>query len=203
MSQWLSIGALLIASLTVFGCNGEDNATPDTTTPDTPPATSPEPAVIELELYPKKAPKTVERIVGFIEDGFYDKQRFHRVESWVVQWGSPASGNTNLTDPSVGSGGSGMQILPFETNDIKMEPGTLAMASTGAKVGGDSQLFILTSALGQDQAQFLQGSYAAFGKVTSNMEAVDRVQVGDYVEMKVVEKTADAVRVQLIVTPIQ
>ena len=199
MSQWLTIGALVIASLTIFGCSGEENVPANTTAPETPAA--PEPAVIELELYPKKAPKTVERIVGFIEDGFYDKQRFHRVESWVVQWGSPASRNTNLNDPSVGSGGSGMQILPFETNDIKMEPGTLAMASTGAKVGGDSQMFILTSALGADQAQFLQGSYAAFGKVTSNMEAVDRVQVGDYLEMKIVEKTPDLVKITLTVTP--
>ena len=201
MSQWLTIGALVIASLTIFGCNGEENVPANTTAPETP--APPEPAVIGLELYPKKAPKTVERIVGFIEDGYYDKQRIHRVESWVVQWGSPASRNSSLNDPSVGSGGSGMQILPFETNDIKMEPGTLAMASTGAKVGGDSQVFILTSALGADQAQFLQGSYAAFGKVTSNMEAVDRIKVGDYVAMKVVEKTADLVKVELTVTPFQ
>ena len=133
MSHWLSIGALAIAFLSIFGCNGEESVPANTTAPETPAA--PEPAVIELELYPKKAPKTVERIVGFIEDGYYDKQRFHRVESWVVQWGSPSSRNTNLDDPSVGSGGSGMQILPFETNDIVMEAGTLAMASTGAKVG--------------------------------------------------------------------
>lgn len=199
MSHWLSIGALAIAFLSIFGCNGEESVPANTTAPETPAA--PEPAVIELELYPKKAPKTVERIVGFIEDGYYDKQRFHRVESWVVQWGSPSSRNTNLDDPSVGSGGSGMQILPFETNDIVMEAGTLAMASTGAKVGGDSQVFILTSALGADQAQFLQGSYAAFGKVTSNMEAVDRIQKGDYLEMKVVEKTPDLVKVTLTVTP--
>ena len=202
MSHWLRMSVLLIVSLTIFGCNGEDNTATNTTAPATT-APASEPAVIGLELYPQKASKTVERIVKFIEDGFYDKQRFHRVESWVVQWGSPLSRNTNLNDPSVGSGGSGMQILPFETNDIVMQPGTLAMASTGAKVGGDSQLFILTSALGQDQAQFLQGSYAAFGKVTSNMEAVDRIQVGDYVSMKVVDKTPELVTVELTITPYQ
>jgi cyclophilin family peptidyl-prolyl cis-trans isomerase len=82
-----------------------------------------------------------------------------------------------------------------------MEPGTHAMASTGAKVGGDSQLFILTSALEQPQAEFLQGSYAAFGKVTKNMEGVDKLQVGDTIEMKVLEKTSDVVKVELKVTP--
>ena len=157
--------------------------------------------MIELELYPKKAPKTVERIVAFIEEGFYDNQRVHRVEPWVVQWGSPASKNTDLRDPSVGAGGSGKALLPFETNDIKMQPGTLAMASTGAKVGGDCQMFILTSKLEQPQAEFLQGSYAAFGKVTKGMEAVDAVQVGDSVKMKVTEKTPDVVKVELSVTP--
>jgi cyclophilin family peptidyl-prolyl cis-trans isomerase len=94
-----------------------------------------------------------------------------------------------------------MPILPFEPNDLKMEPGTLAMASTGAKVGGDSQLYILTSALEQGQAEFMQRNYAVFGKVTSGMEPVDRVQVGDYVSMKATEKTPDLVKVELTVTP--
>lgn len=198
MSHWLSISALLIALFSVFGCNGETEVANNSTAP---PPEKPEPAVIELELYPKKAPKTVERIVAFIEGGFYEGQRFHRVESWVVQWGSPPSRNTNLQDNSVGAGGSGKTLLPFETNDIRMEPGTLAMASTGAKVGGDCQMFILTSALPADQAQFLQGGYAALGKVTKNMEAVDGVKVGDFLKMKVLEKTADVVKVELTVTP--
>jgi cyclophilin family peptidyl-prolyl cis-trans isomerase len=101
----------------------------------------------------------------------------------------------------VGSGGSGKGNLPFEDNDIKMETGTLAMASTGEKVGGDSQMFILTSKLESAQAEFLQGSYAAFGKVTKNVEAVDKIQVGDTLQMKVTEKTADVVKVELTVIP--
>jgi cyclophilin family peptidyl-prolyl cis-trans isomerase len=199
MSQWVKFFALAVSIVAIVGCGDQGTTSTNTTEPVA--QTSAEPAVIQIELYPKKAPKTVERIVGFIEEGYYENQRVHRVESWVVQWGSPASKNTDLRDPSVGAGGSGMPILPFEPNDIKMEPGTLAMASTGAKVGGDSQLFILTSALEQGQAEFLQGSYAAFGKVTDNMEAVDRVKVGDSVSMKVVEKTPDVVKVELTVTP--
>jgi peptidyl-prolyl cis-trans isomerase B (cyclophilin B) len=194
----LRVAALFVASLAILGCSSETNSTANTTEPTT---DNKEPVVIELELYPKKAPKTVERIVAFIEEGFYTDQRIHRVESWVVQWGSPASKTTDLRNPSVGAGSSGKGLLPFETNDIKMEPGILAMASTGSKVGGDCQMFILTSALEKPQAEFLQGNYAAFGKVTKNMEAVDKIQVGDTLSMKVVEKTADAVKVELTVVP--
>ncbi|MEO7453625.1 MAG: peptidylprolyl isomerase [Fimbriimonadales bacterium] len=199
MSYWVKFCVAAAALFVMIGCGEQGTTESNKTVPIT--KAPVEPVVIQLELYPKKAPKTVERIVKFIEDGYYEKQRFHRVESWVIQWGSPASKSANLQDPSVGSGGSGMPILPFEPNDLKMEPGTLAMASTGAKVGGDSQLYILTSALEQGQAQFMQGNYAVFGKVSSGMEAVDSVKVGDYVSMKVTEKTPDVVKVELTVTP--
>jgi cyclophilin family peptidyl-prolyl cis-trans isomerase len=198
MMQVMRHLALFAALAAIVGCTAETNEPGTTNTPD---VNKGEPVVIELELYPKKAPKTVERIVGFIEEGFYNDQRFHRVESWVVQWGSPLSKTSDLRDPSVGSGGSGKGNLPFEDNDIKMETGTLAMASTGEKVGGDSQMFILTSKLESAQAEFLQGSYAAFGKVTKNVEAVDKIQVGDTLQMKVTEKTADVVKVELTVIP--
>lgn len=196
MWKWLLPVAALAVITALAGCGGgEEAAKPDVV------KEKPEPMVIELEMYPKKAPKTVERIVALIEEGFYDKQRFHRVETWVIQWGSPASRDTDLRDQTVGAGGSGKPNLPYETNDIKMEPGTLAMASTGEKVGGDCQMFILTSRVEAQQAEFLQGNYAAFGKVTSGQEMVDKVQIGDFIEMSVTEKTDDVVKVKLTVTP--
>ncbi len=75
------------------------------------------------------------------------------------------------------------------------------MASTNAKVGGDSQMFIVTNSAPPGQSESWQGSYAAFGKVTKNMEAVDKIQVGDTLKMKVLEKTPDIVRVELTVIP--
>lgn len=200
MIEWLRPVALLSALVCILGCteSAENNTTTNTTTPV---AEKGEPIVIELELYPKKAPKTVERIVGFIEKDFYKDQRFHRVISGATQWGSPLSKTANLSDQSVGAGGSGQPNLPFETNDIKMEPGTLAMASTGAKVGGDSQMFIVNSAAPPGLGDQWQGNYAAFGKVTKNMEAVDKIQVGDTLQMKVTEKTPDVVKVELTVIP--
>lgn len=157
--------------------------------------------MIELELYPKKAPKTVERITSLIESGFYDDMRFHRVIPGAVQWGSPLSRTMDLRDDRVGGGGSGKPNLPYEDTDVKMEPGALAMASTGAKVGGDSQMFIVTSSGPPGQAEAWQGSYAAFGKVTKNMESAEKILVGDTLKMKVTEKTPDVVKVELTVIP--
>jgi cyclophilin family peptidyl-prolyl cis-trans isomerase len=200
MSKWIYAAAFVVA-FAVVGCADQTKEDVSSSPSTEHTVEKGEPTVIELELYPKKAPKTVERIVDFIESGFYNGQRFHRVESWVVQWGSPLSKTADLRDQSVGAGGSGKPNLPFETNDIKMQPGTLAMASTGAKVGGDSQMFILTSAVDSGQSEFLQGSYTAFGKVTKNMEAVDRIQIGDSLEMKILDKSPESIKVELKVTP--
>ncbi len=134
-----------------------------------------------MELYPDKAPETVKQILGFIDSGFYDGLHIHRVEDWVVQWGDPLSKDMKANEGKVGSGGSG-KLLPFESNDIPMAKGTLAMASTGTKVGGDCQMFVLTN-VPPEQAAFLQGNYCAFGKVIEGQEIIDKAAVGDEIKM--------------------
>ncbi len=130
---------------------------------------------ILFEFYPDKAPKTVEQIVGLAKEGFYDGQVIHRVENWVVQWGDPKTKDTEKRQ-DWGTGGSG-KPLPFETNDIEMTRGVLAMASTGERKGGDSQMFIL-----KKDADWLQGKYCAFGRVVEGIEIVDAIQQGDKIE---------------------
>ena len=120
----------------------------------------------------KGSPKTVKRIVELVKKKFYDGQRFHRVESWVVQWGDPAS-KKSANEPGVGSGGSG-QALPWEESTTSFVRGVVGVASTGAKVGGDSQLFVLTH-----DATHLNGNYAVLGKVTKGMDVVDKIARGD------------------------
>ena len=136
---------------------------------------------IVMELYPAKAPKTVAQILRLINSGFYNGQRIHRVEDWVIQWGDPQSKKPNWKQLRVGTQGSGKN-LPFESNDIKMGPGVVAMASTGAMVGGDSQIFILTNA-SKPNAPSLQGNYAAFGKVVSGMNVIPKIRQGDLIRM--------------------
>lgn len=122
---------------------------------------------------PKVAPKTVKAIIALVKSGYYNGQMFHRVEDWVIQWGDPQSKTLQLGDPRLGSGGTG-HPLPFEGSSVKFERGVVGVASTGSRVGGDSQLFVLTK-----DARYLDRDYAVLGKVTSGMNVVDHIQLGE------------------------
>lgn len=120
----------------------------------------------------KGSPKTVARVLELVKEKFYDGQRFHRVEPWVVQWGAPQS-KKGIDSPGVGNGGSG-KSMAFESSKAKFDRGVVGVASTGARLGGDSQLFILTK-----PAMHLNGDYAVVGKVISGMDVVDKIKLGD------------------------
>lgn len=128
------------------------------------------------------SPKTVAHILGLVRRGFYDQQRVHRVESWVTQWGAPASRTKDLKLDEVTGGGSGKDI-PFEESKWDFRRGVVGVASTGLQVGGDSQLFIL-----KQDALRLYRSYAVVGKVTSGMDTVGRILKGDRIRsMRIVK----------------
>ncbi|HSL49633.1 MAG TPA: peptidylprolyl isomerase [Candidatus Deferrimicrobiaceae bacterium] len=128
---------------------------------------------IVLEFFPEDAPKTVENFVTLAKKGFYDGVTFHRVEpNFVVQGGDP-KGN--------GTGGPGYTIKD-EFNKQKHVRGVLAMARTQAPNSAGSQFYITLA-----PAHFLDGQYTVFGRVTSGMEVVDKIKVGD--KMKSVKIT--------------
>jgi len=127
----------------------------------------------EITTDPKSSPKTVAHIRALAQKKFYDRQRIHRVEGWVTQWGAPASKTKDLTTSEVLGGGSGKQI-PFEKADVDFTRGVVGIASAGLQVGGDSQIFIIK----QDTLR-LYSSYAVLGKVTKGMEVVDAIKKGD------------------------
>ena len=131
---------------------------------------------IAIEFFPDDAPKTVENFVTLAKKGFYDGTTFHRVEpGFVVQGGDP-KGN--------GTGGPGYTIKD-EFNKQKHVRGVVAMARTQAPNSAGSQFYITLA-----PAHFLDGQYTVFGKVTSGMEVVDKVKVGDKMKsVKIVEVT--------------
>lgn len=138
----------------------------------------------QITTDPKSSPRTVEHILSLVRNRFYDRQRVHRVEYWVTQWGAPASKDKSLDSEEVLGGGSGKQ-LPFEMCDADFVRGVVGVASTGLQVGGDSQLFIIK----QDRL-YLWRSYAVVGKVTRGMDVVDRIQRGDRItRMRVVSRS--------------
>jgi len=127
-------------------------------------------SVMAFELYPDIAPKSVENFVKLAESGFYDGLTFHRiVPGFVIQGGVPL-GN--------GTGGPGWTI-PGEfaangfRNDLKHERGVLSWARTQAPNSAGSQFFIMV-----DAAPYLDGQYAAFGRLTEGLDVVDQIVAG-------------------------
>ena len=123
--------------------------------------------VMKAELYPEIAPNTVNNFISLINKGFYDGKIFHRVISgFMIQGGCP-NGN--------GMGGPGYCIKgEFSQNrfknDLKHTPGVLSMARAMAPNSGGSQFFIM-----HKDSPHLDGSYAAFGKVTEGLDIVDKI----------------------------
>ncbi len=122
---------------------------------------------IEIELYPDIAPISCENFEKLVKDGFYDGLTFHRVISgFMIQGGCPL-GN--------GTGGPGWHIkgeflANGVVNNLKHTRGVLSMARAQDPNSAGSQFFIMHA-----DASYLDGQYAAFGKVVSGMEAVDEI----------------------------
>jgi peptidyl-prolyl cis-trans isomerase B (cyclophilin B) len=132
---------------------------------------------ITLEFFPADAPRHVENFVKLVKSGFYDGQRFHRVEpGFVVQIGDPQSKTLPMNDPRMGTGGPGYTIKA-EFNGRKFERGVLGMARRSEPDSAGSQIYIMLGA-----APHLNGQYTAFGRVVSGMELVDAIKVGDRVK---------------------
>lgn len=124
--------------------------------------------VIELQLDAAAAPITVANFEKLAKQGFYNGLTFHRIiPGFMVQGGDPQG---------TGMGGPGYSIRgEFErngvANPIKHTPGVLSMARSMRPNSAGSQFFIMTSV-----SPHLDGSYAAFGRVTKGLEHADRIQ---------------------------
>lgn len=122
--------------------------------------------LIELELYPEHAPKTVNNFIFLVKEGYYDGVSFHRVISnFVIQGGDPTG---------TGSGGPGYRFEDETAgNPLKHVRGAISMANAGPNTNG-SQFFIAHS-----PQPHLDGRHTVFGKVVSGLDVVDAIRQGD------------------------
>ncbi len=117
---------------------------------------------MDVELYAKEVPQTVNNFVFLAREGFYDNVKFHRIiKNFMVQTGDPTG---------TGRGGPGYRFVD-EPVTRSYDKGIVAMANAGPNTNG-SQFFIVH---GEDVNQRLPKNYTIFGKVTDGLDVLDKI----------------------------
>ena len=130
-----------------------------------------------IELYPDKAPNTVENFLGYVRDGHYNGTVFHRViNNFMIQGGGyDARYMEKPTRPSIKHEGAEVKAKGGPSNTV----GTIAMARTNNPHSASSQFFINVKDndfLNHSSPTAQGWGYVAFGKVISGMEVVNKIK---------------------------
>ncbi len=122
---------------------------------------------IELELYGDVAPETVSNFKSLVEQGFYNGLTFHRIiKGFMIQGGDPLGTGMGGSDKKI----KGEFMANGFNNPLKHTRGVISMARSAMPNSASSQFFIMHA-----DTPHLDGSYAAFGKVTKGIEIVDEI----------------------------
>jgi peptidyl-prolyl cis-trans isomerase A (cyclophilin A) len=124
---------------------------------------------IELELYADKAPLTVQNVLRYVDEGFYDGTIFHRViNSFMIQGGG--------FDKNMQQKRTHAPVKNEAKNGLKNKRGTIAMARTSAPHSATAQFFINhVDNTNLDYPSRDGWGYCVFGKVTKGMSTVDKI----------------------------
>lgn len=177
MKKWMIL-ILCLALALLPACGKTTDTTPNTNTADTAAGENPvatleieDYGTIVLELYPDVAPITVANFIKLANSGFYDGLTFHRIiENFMIQGGDPKGD---------GTGGPGYAIKgEFSQNGVKNDishvRGVISMARSSMPDSAGSQFFIV-----HQDSTYLDGQYAAFGRVTEGLDVLDKVATVD------------------------
>ena len=124
-------------------------------------------AKIKVELDGDTAPITVANFVKLVNEKFYDGLTFHRIMSgFMIQGGDPLGNGTGGSDETIKGEFSSNGV----ENNISHKRGVISMARSSEPDSASSQFFIM-----HQDADYLDGQYAAFGKVTKGMSVVDKI----------------------------
>lgn len=142
---------------------------------------------VVISLATREAPKTTAQIIKLAQSGFYNGQKFFRVvktpRPFLAQFGDPQTKEKDVSDASIGTGGSGTTV-PFENTGLKNVEGAVGLSlKENDKATGDSQFYINLAANG-----FLDGGYSVFGQVVKGMDIVKNLNVGDKVSTATIKR---------------
>ena len=128
-----------------------------------------EAGIIELEMFPESAPESVRNFLNLTATGLFDGTSFNRVVAgFVVQGGNMWSREGGKVSREIGE--RARRTIPDEPNKILHERGIVSMARPDEPNKATTDFFILVGS-----APFLDGKFAAFGRVTKGMEVVDAI----------------------------
>jgi cyclophilin family peptidyl-prolyl cis-trans isomerase len=120
---------------------------------------------IVIELYPKEAPKAVERITGLVRSGFYNGLWFHRVESYVIQTGSVESELPRIEGEMF-------------SQKLTHEEGMVGMARLSDDYDSAKTQFYIC----KQHLPLMNNEYTLFGKVIQGIEIVRKIKKGDKIK---------------------
>lgn len=130
---------------------------------------------INLALYPEVAPISVENFVKLASEGFYNGLCFHRViKNFMIQGGGFEAINGALNHKEAPQTIKGEFAANGVPNSLEHMPGVISMARTNVKDSASSQFFICVA-----DCRFLDGQYAAFGKVRDNESLENAVAISN------------------------
>jgi peptidyl-prolyl cis-trans isomerase B (cyclophilin B) len=134
---------------------------------------------MQVDLFDKDAPGTVDNFIRLAQSGYYDGLKFHRViPDFVVQGGCPNG---------TGTGGPGYTIkCELSGENQYHDRGVLSMAHAGPNTGG-SQFFICHN---RSNTQHLDRRHTVFGKVVENVDIVDKIRQGDIIQKITIQQEA-------------
>lgn len=145
-----------------------------------------EAGVIEMELFPESAPESVRNFLNLTATGLFDGTSFSRVvPGFVIQGGNMWSREGGKVSRAIGE--RALRTVPDEPSKILHERGIVSMARPDEPNKATTDFFILVAA-----APYLDGKFAAFGRVTKGMEVVDAINKAPVTD----EKPEKAVRVR-------
>lgn len=122
---------------------------------------------IQVALDPKEAPLTCQNFIELANDGFYDNLTFHRImKGFMIQGGDPNGDGTGGSEKTI----QGEFQSNGVDNKLAHERGTISMARSSDPNSASSQFFICDA-----DDPFLDGDYAAFGRVVKGMDVVDKI----------------------------
>jgi cyclophilin family peptidyl-prolyl cis-trans isomerase len=123
---------------------------------------------ITIEFLPEVAPNHVKNFIELAQKGFYDKTLFHRcIPDFMIQGGDPNSKNPDKRLHGTGGSGKNVKAEFSKTPHVR---GIVSAARSANPDSASSQFFIVVA-----DSSHLDNQYTAFGRVTSGLEAVDKI----------------------------